>query len=152
MSSLDGSTATGNGTVGFVRHILTISGQDPATAREVHVAPLPSSIRRRIQNRVAYKACYHNAELAIRANKGGRYVLGYWQHLIPVEHAWVCFGGNYHDPTSEILFEGEEGVFVAVVELELPQVQEIRRAIGTRDHLDLCGYFRWLAIQQRKAA
>lgn len=151
MSCLDGSITTGNGMMGYVRQILTLSGQDPAAAREVLVAPLPSPIRRRIQRRVAYKACYHNAELVIRANKGGRYVLGYWQHLIPVEHAWVRFGDTYHDPTSEILFNGV-GLFVSVVELELPQVQEIRQAIGARDSLDLYGYCRWLSMERRKAA
>lgn len=151
MPSVHGRTATDSGTLDYVRCVLGASRQDADLAREVAVTPLPSSIRRRIRNRVVHKACFHNAELAIRANKGGLYVLGFWQHLIPVEHAWVRFGDTYHDPTSEILFNGE-GLFISVVELELQQVHEIRQSIMTRDHLDLYGYYRWLALQQRNAA
>lgn len=153
MSSTRSLTSTGSGTLDYVRSLLHVSRQDPELARQVTVAPLPSAVRRRIQNRVAYKACFHNAELAIKANKrAGLYVLGYWQHLIPVEHAWVRFGNVYHDPTSEILFDGEPGLFVSVVELELSQVEEIRRAIGTRDSLDMYGYFKWLSKERREAA
>ncbi|WP_224962654.1 hypothetical protein [Geomonas subterranea] len=152
MSSVRGFTSTGSGTLDYVRSLLHVSRQDPELARQVTVAPLPSPVRRRIRNLVAYKACFRNAELAIRTNKGGLYVLGYWQHLIPVEHAWVRFGDVYHDPTSEILFNGKPGLFVSVVELELSQVEEIQRAIGTRDSLDLYGYFKWLGRERREAA
>lgn len=112
-----------------MRASLALRGADPDEAREVNVRPLPRDLREYLDGRVFLKACYHNTWEAMKKLRSAeaRYVLGYWHHIIPVEHCFLKIGDTYHDPTAELLFGDEETRHFATIELTAAEVKECMR-------------------------
>lgn len=103
------ANTTDDEVLNFVRLNLALAGSDPDQVKEVAVKPLPSDLKRKLEFKVFAKACYQNTYESLKAIKGaGTYVLGYWHHILPVEHCFLKIGDDYYDPTGEIIFGDEE--------------------------------------------
>lgn len=124
---------SGDEVLDFVRLDFAIRGLNTNLVKEVTIQPLPLSLTDHLQERVAFKACYANTFEALKKLKGNgcKYVLGYWHHIIPVEHCFLRIGDRYHDPTGEILFsDGEDRRYFAAFEMNYVEVRQHLRDRG----------------------
>lgn len=120
---------------GNLRDILSIGSLGGWRRRPC--TPCPYSLKR-LRHTFVMQQCYQNSAtaLALLNDPCMRYVLGVMDgYPMPIAHAWLKIGDEYHDPTLELAAEYSKNEIAdclhrPIAELTLNDVGELARAEG----------------------
>ena len=120
---------SGDDVLDFVRLSVVMMRQNPDLIKEVTVEPCEDWLIEALKDKVYLKGCYHNTWEAMQkvgGIKNSRYVLGYWCHIIPVEHCFLKYDGKYYDPTALLFRDISPLRYFSMFELSMAEVKEAR--------------------------
>ena len=145
---------SGDDILDFVRLNVVMMRENPDLVREVTVEPCEDYLVKSLDGKIALKACYHNTWEAIQLLtkykfKDVRYVLGYWCHIIPVEHCFLKYNNNYYDPTALLFDDNSQTRYFSLYELDITEVMATRkfmkRQYNINNHI---GAYEWLRMNK----
>ena len=124
---------------------------------KINISPLPSDIKE-LEIPIKMKFCYNNIFYYVKNmiisgydKNLIRYVVGYGQSVIPVEHCVLKYDGEYYDPTWELALYDRKHIsneFVPIIEITW---SELLKAIHDHDKKppDLLYFIRKQAINKK---
>jgi hypothetical protein len=148
---------SGDDILDFVRLSVVMMRQDPDLIREVTVDPCPDDLVTALQDKIALKACYHNTWEAMqvmrRHDPHCRYVLGYWCHIIPVEHCFLKYNNKYYDPTALLFNDNSQVRYFSMFKLSMDELRDarrfMRRKFNINDHISAWEWMRMCREKER---
>jgi len=146
---------SGDDTLNFVRLSVAMMRQDPDLVKEVTIEPLESNFVEYLMNKIMPRACYHNVFEAIKylySCYDVKYVLGYWCHIIPVEHCFLKYDGKYYDPTALLFKDNSQVRYFSLFELnyaELVSAQHyMKKKSKINDHITM---YEWIRFEKENS-
>ncbi|HBC3404766.1 TPA: hypothetical protein KDZ97_003637 [Vibrio parahaemolyticus] len=103
-------------------------GLNPAELVPVSVQPMNEQQREIAQEVVLPKRCFDNS-IQLAMHLDATYVLGVYQSIIPIEHAWLKVGDTYIDPTLETVIGDVSGEYLSLMEVKASELMDLVEAI-----------------------
>lgn len=144
---------SGDDTLDYVRLNVVMMRQEPDLVREVKVEPCTPRLAKYIEGKIALKACYHNTYEAMKWLKrdDAHYVLGFWCHIIPIEHCFLKYDNKYYDPTALLFDDNSQTRYFSLYELTMAEVMATRKFMKQKfDFNDHIGAYEWIRMQRTK--